>query len=49
MNRIGVMVPPPMEAEIDEYQERHGFENRSQTVRALLRQGLQTPARVEAE
>lgn len=40
MERIEAMVPPPMEKNIETFQEREGFENKSQAIRELLRRGL---------
>lgn len=42
MERIEAMVPPPLVDSIDSFQEKEGFENRSQAIRALLRRGLLT-------
>lgn len=41
MERIDVMVPPPLKHRIKEHREDRGFENDSQAVRNLLRQGLE--------
>ena len=41
MERIEAMVPPPLKQNLEEYREEHGFENRSQAIRALLRRGLE--------
>jgi len=40
MNRIEAMVPPPLKEGIEQYREENGFENRSQAIRSLLREGL---------
>ena len=40
MDRIGVKVPPPLADDIETFQEREGFENKSQAIRELLRRGL---------
>jgi len=40
MERIEAMVPPPLEQNIEKYRQEHGFENKSQAIRALLREGL---------
>lgn len=41
MERVEVYVPPPVAQGIEEYQDSHGFENRSQATRNLLRQALE--------
>lgn len=41
MERIEAMVPPPLEENISEYQQKNGFENKSQAIRSLLRRGLE--------
>lgn len=40
MERIEAMVPPPLKQDLEQYRKKHGFENRSQAIRALLRRGL---------
>jgi len=40
MKRITTDVPPPLADSISEYQNQHGYENRAQAVRALIRKGL---------
>jgi metal-responsive CopG/Arc/MetJ family transcriptional regulator len=42
MERIEAMVPPPLYEDVDEHQEKCGFDNRSQTIRSLLRRGLES-------
>lgn len=42
MERVEAYVPPPIEEGIEEHKENHGFENRSQAIRDLLRRGMQT-------
>lgn len=40
MNRLVAMVPPPLEADIEQFQVEKGYENKSQAARELLRRGL---------
>jgi len=40
MNRLEAYVPPPLDHDIERYQEENGFENKSQAIRAILRRGL---------
>lgn len=40
MKRIEAMVPEPLVDDIEAYGDREGYENTSQTIRALLRAGL---------
>lgn len=40
MERIEAMVPPPLQQDIKRYCDRRGYENKSQAIRELLRQGL---------
>ena len=35
------MVPPPMKDDVEEFQEKRGYDNRAQAIRELLRRGLQ--------
>jgi Arc/MetJ-type ribon-helix-helix transcriptional regulator len=41
MDRVEAYVPPPLEEGIENHRESNGFENRSQAIRDLLRQGLE--------
>lgn len=40
MERVEAYVPPPIRNGIEEHRQEHGFENRSQAIRDLLRRGL---------
>lgn len=40
MDRVEAMVPPPVKNGIEQHRKKHGFENRSQAIRDLLRRGL---------
>jgi metal-responsive CopG/Arc/MetJ family transcriptional regulator len=40
MERIEAMVPPPLYEDVEDYKEERGFNNRSQAIRWLLREGL---------
>lgn len=42
MEKIDVMVPPPLTRSIEQFREEEGYENRSQAIRELLRRGLST-------
>lgn len=41
MKRLAAKVPPPVYDDIERFKEQRGYENRSQAVRALIRQGLE--------
>lgn len=40
MERVEAYVPPPIEQGIEKHRQKHGFENRSQAIRDLLRRGI---------
>lgn len=41
MERVEAYVPEPLIQQMDEYKSEYDYENRSQTIRALLRSGLE--------
>jgi metal-responsive CopG/Arc/MetJ family transcriptional regulator len=41
MERVEAMVPPPLYEDVEEYKQAEGFNNRSQAIRWLLKQGLE--------